>query len=446
MFTKITQDDLQNKGVVGLPDTPNLSTHDMQAKFDEIATDVIVPAVNNLIDELEASTAADNIGAKDGEDDSTIQDILDALSSAASDLEDLKHSHDNKTTLDNITATLLSNINALLLMMTGITSVAGSVTDTPNAIPTCKAIVNYVSMLGGGDMMKSTYDQDNDGVVDDSEKLGGELPSYYQKATDSDLTTTDKTTTGAINELASTIGDLDDLDTSVKTDVVSAINDARENAIECVGGSTIETIGDGAIGSYAVDDLFVADDGYVYKATAIIAPTNTLTVGSNCSKTNIKAELNSAITAMANKVNKFTGGGYVPVDSLAYDSTNKKLGLKVNGADTVIPFSGSSEIFMFFFSFISYKAIIVENGEETFLNLTTRADLINYLNAHTYENYDTFSAVAGTSYVIECVIKKAGYYYVGYNDTGLQYKNVGDTMRLSGDQINYYCGTTNPYA
>ena len=32
---------------------------------------------------------------------------------------------------------------------------------------------------GIGDMLKSTYDQDGDGVVDDAEKLGGELPSHY---------------------------------------------------------------------------------------------------------------------------------------------------------------------------------------------------------------------------------------------------------------------------
>ncbi len=32
---------------------------------------------------------------------------------------------------------------------------------------------------GGGDMYKSVYDQDNDGIVDNSEKLGGQLPSYY---------------------------------------------------------------------------------------------------------------------------------------------------------------------------------------------------------------------------------------------------------------------------
>jgi len=38
---------------------------------------------------------------------------------------------------------------------------------------------------GGGDMLKSVYDVTNAGVVDDSQRLGGQLPSYY--ATDSDL-------------------------------------------------------------------------------------------------------------------------------------------------------------------------------------------------------------------------------------------------------------------
>ena len=52
-------------------------------------------------------------------------------------------------------------------------------------------------------------------------------------------------------------------------------------------------------------------------------------------------EINDNLTA---KVTKFSGtdsgNTYVTVDGLAYDATNKKLGLKVNGADTVIPFSG----------------------------------------------------------------------------------------------------------
>ena len=41
-----------------------------------------------------------------------------------------------------------------------------------------------LSSLGYGDMLKSTYDTDGDGVVDNSAKLGGQLPAYYAKATD----------------------------------------------------------------------------------------------------------------------------------------------------------------------------------------------------------------------------------------------------------------------
>jgi hypothetical protein len=36
----------------------------------------------------------------------------------------------------------------------------------------------------GGDMLKSIYDTNEDGVVDNAEKLGGQLPEYYAKATE----------------------------------------------------------------------------------------------------------------------------------------------------------------------------------------------------------------------------------------------------------------------
>lgn len=80
-FTKITNVDTANKGVVGLPDTPGLSTHDMQAKFDELATDVIIPKHNSLIDELEATTAAGSIGAVATTHTSgaNVKAVLDAL-------------------------------------------------------------------------------------------------------------------------------------------------------------------------------------------------------------------------------------------------------------------------------------------------------------------------------------------------------------------------------
>ena len=37
---------------------------------------------------------------------------------------------------------------------------------------------------GAGDMVRATYDTNENGIVDDAEKLGGQLPSYYAKASD----------------------------------------------------------------------------------------------------------------------------------------------------------------------------------------------------------------------------------------------------------------------
>ena len=70
-FTKITAEDTANKGVVGLPDTPNLSTQAMQEKFDELATDVIIPKFNNLIDELDDLDITESLGEKISSDDIT---------------------------------------------------------------------------------------------------------------------------------------------------------------------------------------------------------------------------------------------------------------------------------------------------------------------------------------------------------------------------------------
>lgn len=61
-FTKITDEDLLNKGVIGLPDTPGLSTSEMQAKFEQTAREVIVPKFNQLVDDLSNPSAASQIG------------------------------------------------------------------------------------------------------------------------------------------------------------------------------------------------------------------------------------------------------------------------------------------------------------------------------------------------------------------------------------------------
>ncbi len=44
---------------------------------------------------------------------------------------------------------------------------------------TKKYVDDSVADAGGGDMLRNVYDQDRTGVVDDAEKLGGQLPEYY---------------------------------------------------------------------------------------------------------------------------------------------------------------------------------------------------------------------------------------------------------------------------
>lgn len=52
-FTKITESDLNGKGNIGKPDTPGVSTEEMQRILDELPREVIIPKFNALIDELE---------------------------------------------------------------------------------------------------------------------------------------------------------------------------------------------------------------------------------------------------------------------------------------------------------------------------------------------------------------------------------------------------------
>ena len=115
---KISSADRTGKGVTGLPDTPGLSTGDMQARFDSLA--------NLSIDKFNA--------------------VVDA--------------------------------------------VTDTVTNDDTKLPTNKAIVNYVTLMGGGDMTKAVYDTDDDGVVDNSEALEGHNALYFKNQYDITLPTT----------------------------------------------------------------------------------------------------------------------------------------------------------------------------------------------------------------------------------------------------------------
>lgn len=117
-FEKITGEDLLNKGVIGLPDTPGLSTSEMQAKFEQIAREVIVPKFNQLVDELLGPSAASQIGAKGK--NRTVQGHID----------NLENPH-------NVTAEQV-----------------GAYTKDQ----TEKAISDRISQIGSADMTQATYD------------------------------------------------------------------------------------------------------------------------------------------------------------------------------------------------------------------------------------------------------------------------------------------------
>lgn len=75
----------------------------------------------------------------------------------------------NKTTVENV-LTSSSTTNAL-------SAAQGKALNDKIA-----KITTDMGDLGGGDMMKATYDANDDGVVDNAAALGGQAPSYYAKA------------------------------------------------------------------------------------------------------------------------------------------------------------------------------------------------------------------------------------------------------------------------
>ena len=207
-FTKITENDTINKGVMGLPDTPNLSTSEMQAKFEELSNDVIIPKFNNLVDELEAKSAAGNTGATIpsgiNAESENVQAVLNGIAEKAhtheksdaelTDAVTKAHEHSNKSVIDKFT----ENESGVPLYnggkMTGdafkkvkvgdnyitaedydtIEIVAGDnvVIDADTEKKTLKISAIGGSGGGGGDMYKSVYDKDNDGMVDNAKTVG----------------------------------------------------------------------------------------------------------------------------------------------------------------------------------------------------------------------------------------------------------------------------------
>ena len=124
-FTKIKNSDFNDTGALNMPNRPSetISAQNIKKMFDAPAKEVITPAFNQLIDDLEDTTAAASIGAVApvGARGNTVQAILNgvygAISTAVVDvseikaeissviiqvdaLEDEAHTHSNKELLD----------------------------------------------------------------------------------------------------------------------------------------------------------------------------------------------------------------------------------------------------------------------------------------------------------------------------------------------------------
>lgn len=93
---------------------------------------------------------------------------------------------DYKAKLDNLN-TNISETLAGKADKTEVLTKTNTTAFTPTADyqpATKKYVDDLASNKGGGDMLKSAYDANKDGVVNDSDKLGGQLPSYYAQASD----------------------------------------------------------------------------------------------------------------------------------------------------------------------------------------------------------------------------------------------------------------------
>ena len=94
--------------------------------------------------------------------------------------DDYKAKLDNLNT--NISETLAGKADKTEVLTKTNTTVFTPTADYQPA--TKKYVDDLASNKGGGDMLKSAYDANKDGVVNDSDKLGGQLPSYYAQASD----------------------------------------------------------------------------------------------------------------------------------------------------------------------------------------------------------------------------------------------------------------------
>jgi len=168
---------------------PTIESSEPQAREDmQLLHNETKTALNNVINKLESTTVmqsgADHIGAfpvKDGSTADSVQEILQETDGR------------------------LDVVERLVPIFGNITTVQTAMTSTDTAIPTSKAVLDALQdpELGNGDMLASAYASNGSGNKVDTavnaEKLGNQLPAYYQPLLSFDSSPTN----GSLNPVTS---------------------------------------------------------------------------------------------------------------------------------------------------------------------------------------------------------------------------------------------------
>lgn len=145
-FDKITDAERQGKGNVGLPDTPALTTAEMQAQMDSLAN-LMIDKYNEFIDKLTGDDAATYIGAlvpPEATANPNIQSILNSMVTKLGLCVAVKHSHPNKEVLDSISQEAFDGLERVLMLLAGIMSIEQRLTDNSSALPSSAAVKYFV--------------------------------------------------------------------------------------------------------------------------------------------------------------------------------------------------------------------------------------------------------------------------------------------------------------
>lgn len=153
-FNRVVDADKDNKGVSGLPDTPNMTAAELQARFDSLA-ELALTKLNQLMDELENTSAAGNVGViapstvKAG---NTLQAVINALASSVNKNTTDSHTHANKEVIDAISAQNTKDWSSIVSLLKEITSIQNVLIDSADGIPTSHAVYEAMYNLSFEDV------------------------------------------------------------------------------------------------------------------------------------------------------------------------------------------------------------------------------------------------------------------------------------------------------